>query len=61
MIISPRSSHPFWISMVWHNVVVIGNLFVEMAHIPFCSLIFRFDIACKAVQPMVKENRCRIW
>jgi hypothetical protein len=28
MVISPRSAHPFWISMVWHDVVIVAELFV---------------------------------
>jgi hypothetical protein len=28
MVISPRSSHPFWIPVVGHDVVIIGELFV---------------------------------
>ena len=28
MVVSPRSSHPFGISVVWHDVVIVGELFV---------------------------------
>ena len=28
MVISPRSAHPFWIPMVGHDVVIVGELFV---------------------------------
>jgi hypothetical protein len=28
MVISPRPSHPFGISVIWRNIVVVGELFV---------------------------------
>ena len=28
VVIPPRSSHPFGISVVWHDVVIVGELFV---------------------------------
>jgi hypothetical protein len=28
VVIPPRSSHPFGIPMIWHDVVVVGELFV---------------------------------
>ncbi len=34
MVVSPCSSHPFWIDVVWHNVVVIRELFVADCAFP---------------------------
>jgi hypothetical protein len=28
MVVSPRSSHPFRIPVVWHNVVIVRELFL---------------------------------
>jgi len=34
MVVSPRSSHSFGISMVWHDIVVVGELFVADGAFP---------------------------
>jgi hypothetical protein len=34
MVISPSSSHPFRISVVWHNVVVVGEFFMADGTFP---------------------------
>jgi len=42
MVISPRSSHPFGISVVWHDVVVICELFV--ADVAYSFLLGDFPL-----------------